>query len=126
MMGLPNAVVYVNLFGNLADYDRLKNYCDRHRIPLIEDAAQSLGSFFKKIPSGKLGDISSLSFAPSKPLPAFGNGGMVLTDSENERDLIRGLRYHAQGTINIINLKKPDWIIVDHYSLDQIWEKKNQ
>ena len=101
MMGLPNAVVYVNLFGNLADYDRLKNYCDKHRIPLIEDAAQSLGSFFKKIPSGKLGDISSLSFAPSKPLPAFGNGGMVLTDSENERDLIRGLRYHAQGTAKL-------------------------
>ena len=40
MMGLPNALVYVNLYGNLADYDRLKNYCERHRIPLIEDAAQ--------------------------------------------------------------------------------------
>ena len=101
MMGLPSAVVYVNLFGNLADYDRLKNYCDKHRIPLIEDAAQSLGSFYKKIPSGKLGDISSLSFAPSKPLPCFGNGGMVLTDSESERDFIRGLRYHGSGTAKL-------------------------
>ena len=101
MMGLPNAVVYVNLYGNLADYDRLKNYCERHRIPLIEDAAQSLGSFYKRIPSGKLGDISALSFAPSKPLPAFGNGGMVLTDSEIERDLIRSLRYHGQGTAKL-------------------------
>jgi UDP-2-acetamido-2-deoxy-ribo-hexuluronate aminotransferase len=91
----------VNLFGNLADYDRLKNYCDKHRIPLIEDAAQSLGSFYKKIPSGKLGDISSLSFAPSKPLPCFGNGGMVLTDSESERDFIRGLRYHGSGTAKL-------------------------
>jgi UDP-2-acetamido-2-deoxy-ribo-hexuluronate aminotransferase len=98
---LPDAVVYVNLYGNLADYDRLKNYCGRHRIPLIEDAAQSLGSFYKKIPSGKLGDISSLSFAPSKPLPCFGNGGMVLTDSEADMDMVRSLRYHAIGTAKL-------------------------
>jgi dTDP-4-amino-4,6-dideoxygalactose transaminase len=98
IMGLPSAMVYVNLFGNLADYDRLKNYCDAHRIPLIEDAAQSLGSTYKGIPSGKLGNISSLSFAPSKPLPCFGNGGMVLTDSESEANFVRGVRYH--GTSN--------------------------
>ena len=101
MMGLPSAVVYVNLFGNLADYDRLRNYCDKHNIPLIEDAAQSLGSCYKKIPSGKLGDISSLSFAPSKPLPCFGNGGMVLTDSEKEADFVRSIRYHGTGTAKL-------------------------
>jgi dTDP-4-amino-4,6-dideoxygalactose transaminase len=95
---LPDALVYVNLFGNLADYDRLKQYCDKHKIPLIEDAAQSLGSFYKKQPSGKLGDISSLSFAPSKPLPCFGNGGMVLTDDIDEAKFIRSLRYHGKGT----------------------------
>ena len=95
---LPDALVYVNLFGNLADYDRLREYCDKHKIPLIEDAAQSLGSIYKKVPSGKLGDISSLSFAPSKPLPCFGNGGMVLTDNQEEADFMRSLRYHAVGT----------------------------
>lgn len=97
IMGLPSAMVYVNLFGNLADYDRLRNYCDAHRIPLIEDAAQSLGSSYKGTPSGKLGDISSLSFAPSKPLPCFGNGGMVLTDSESEANFVRSIRYHGTG-----------------------------
>lgn len=96
--GLPSAVVYVNLFGNLAEYSTLKEYCVKRRIPLIEDAAQSLGSYYNKVPSGKLGDISSLSFAPSKPLPCFGNGGMVLTDSQEEADMIRSLRYHAVGT----------------------------
>jgi len=98
---LPDALVYVNLFGNLADYDRLRVYCDKHKIPLIEDAAQSLGSFYKKIPSGKLGDISSLSFAPSKPLPCFGNGGMVLTDNESEADFVRSIRYHGTGTAKL-------------------------
>lgn len=97
-VGLPSALVYVNLFGNVADYERLRKYCDRFKIPLIEDAAQSLGSYYKKMPSGSLGDMSALSFAPSKPLPCFGNGGMVLTDSEKERDIVRGLRYHAVGT----------------------------
>jgi len=96
--GLPSAVVYVNLFGNLADYERLKEYCVKRRIPLIEDAAQSFGSYYNIVPSGKLGDISTLSFAPSKPLPCFGNGGMVLTDSEQEADMVRGLRYHSAGT----------------------------
>ena len=100
IMGLPSAMVYVNLFGNLADHDRLKNYCDAHHIPLIEDAAQSLGSSYKGTPSGKLGDISSLSFAPSKPLPCFGNGGMVLTDSESEANFVRSMRYHATGNNN--------------------------
>jgi dTDP-4-amino-4,6-dideoxygalactose transaminase len=102
----PDAVVYVNLFGNLADYDGLSAYCKENKIPLVEDAAQSLGSsynkgFYKKIPSGKLGDISSLSFAPSKPLPCFGNGGMVLTDNEDEAELIRGMRYHGVGTAKL-------------------------
>ena len=46
-----DAVVYVNLFGNLADYDRLADYCKENDIPLIEDAAQSLGSFYEKSPS---------------------------------------------------------------------------
>ena len=99
--GLPNALVYVNLFGNVADYEYLREYCDKRKIPLIEDAAQSLGSEYKNIPSGKLGDISSLSFAPSKPLPCFGNGGMVLTDNEKERDYVRSIRYHATGTAKL-------------------------
>jgi|TARA_B100000035_G_scaffold279515_1_gene259170 dTDP-4-amino-4,6-dideoxygalactose transaminase len=99
--GLPDAMVYVNLFGNLADYERLKEYCVKRRIPLIEDAAQSFGSYYNIVPSGKLGDISTLSFAPSKPLPCFGNGGMVLTDNEKEADLVRSLRYHAVGTAKL-------------------------
>jgi UDP-2-acetamido-2-deoxy-ribo-hexuluronate aminotransferase len=93
----PDAVVYVNLFGNLADYDRINLYCKENKIPLIEDAAQSLGAYYKKTPSGKLGDTSVLSFSPTKNLPAFGNGGMVLTDDENMAEMIKSLRYHGVG-----------------------------
>ena len=75
-------VMYVNIFGNCVDYDKLKletSFFNEH-IPIIEDAAQSFGASRNGIPSGKMGDISVLSFDPTKNLPAYGSGGMVLTD----------------------------------------------
>ena len=98
IMGLPNAILYVNMFGNLADYKRLREYCDKHRIPLIEDAAQSQGAVYKKIPSGALGDVSVFSFDPMKNMPSFGTGGMVLTDSKDVYDKVVSLRRHGQNS----------------------------
>ena len=94
-------LVYVNLFGNIDDYDRIQEICNRKKITLFEDGAQSFGSSYKNIQSGKLGDISVLSFSPTKPLPAFGNAGMVLTDSEDEADILKGYRYHGYNGVNI-------------------------
>ena len=81
---LIGGVTYVNIFGNILDYDRLKLNLDffGNSVPLIEDAAQSFGASYKGIPSGKLGDISVLSFDPTKNLPNYGSGGMILTDDE--------------------------------------------
>ena len=95
IMGLPSAVLYVNMFGNLADYTRLREYCDQHRIPLIEDAAQSQGAMYGKTPSGALGDVSVFSFDPMKNMPSFGTGGMVLTDSKDVYDTVVSLRRHG-------------------------------
>ena len=95
IIGLPKAVMYVNLFGNIADYDRLRNYCDAHGIPLIEDAAQSQGAHHGKIASGKLGDVSVFSFDPMKNMPSFGSGGMVLTDRKEVHDTVKSLRRHG-------------------------------
>lgn len=78
------ALMYVNLYGNCVDYDKLLtlDHFFNTPIPIIEDAAQSFGSSYKGIPSGKLGTVSCLSFAPTKPLNNYGTGGMVLTDDE--------------------------------------------
>lgn len=95
IMGLPKAILYVNLFGNTADYDRLKNYCSAYRIPLIEDAAQSQGAYHGNIPSGALGDVSVFSFDPMKNMPSFGSGGMVLTDSKDVYESAKSLRRHG-------------------------------
>jgi len=98
VIGLPKAVLYVNLFGNLANYERLRTYCDTHKIPLIEDAAQSQGAMYGNTPSGKLGDVSVFSFDPMKNMPSFGAGGMVLTDNEDVYHTVRSLRRHGIGT----------------------------
>jgi dTDP-4-amino-4,6-dideoxygalactose transaminase len=75
-------VLYVNLYGNILDYEKLQLVTKffGNDIPIIEDAAQSFGASFKNRPSGSLGTISCLSFDPTKNFNNYGNGGMVLTD----------------------------------------------
>jgi len=89
-------MMYVNLYGNVLDQDRLKVYTDffnsENRIAVIEDAAQSFGSSWRGRPSGSLGDISCLSFDPMKNLPNYGSGGMVLTDDAWIAEAILDLR----------------------------------
>ena len=91
----PDAVVYVNLYGNTAEYDRIQAYCQKNQIVLIEDAAQSQGAYYKDSPSGTLGDVSVFSFDPMKNMPSFGSGGMVLTDNKDICERVISLRRHA-------------------------------
>jgi dTDP-4-amino-4,6-dideoxygalactose transaminase len=93
-----STVMYPNLFGHIVDYDKLKvqaQFFDN--LYIIEDAAQSFGAKYKGKPSGSLGDISVLSFDPTKNFNNFGSGGMILTDSpavyENLRDLRNNGKY---------------------------------
>lgn len=78
-----NSVMYANLFGHCADYDKLRLHTEffSNDIFVIEDAAQSFGATYKGRPSGSLGDVSVLSFDPTKNLNNYGSGGMILTDS---------------------------------------------
>lgn len=90
------ALMYVNLFGNIIDYDHLRTLTDlffeKRNIPIIEDAAQSFGASYHGIPSGKLGNVSVLSFDPTKNLNNYGSGGMLLTDSPIIYNELRDLR----------------------------------
>jgi dTDP-4-amino-4,6-dideoxygalactose transaminase len=80
--GNVDTVMYVNMFGNVLDYDKLVNVTRffNSDVTVIEDAAQSFGASYNGIPSGKLGDVSVLSFDPTKNLSNYGSGGMILTD----------------------------------------------
>jgi dTDP-4-amino-4,6-dideoxygalactose transaminase len=78
-----NCIMYANLFGHVIDYNRFRLLTEffNDGIYIIEDAAQSFGASYQGRPSGSLGDVSVLSFDPTKNLNNYGSGGMVLTDS---------------------------------------------
>lgn len=75
------ACVPMHTFGHPADLDGLSEVCQRWHIPLIEDAAESLGSFYKGRHTGTLGVVGTLSFNGNKIITT-GGGGMILTNAE--------------------------------------------
>ena len=90
------AVIVVNLYGNMADMDALQAICDRHGIYLIEDAAESLGSTYKNIKSGKFGIGSVFSFHRTKTITT-GEGGMLLLDDDKLYERCKFLRDHGRA-----------------------------
>ena len=86
------AVISVNLYGQCADYDEINAVCDRHQIPVIEDAAQSFGARYKERNSGRLTTMGTTSFYPSKPLAAYGDAGALFTDCDDLAQRLRVLR----------------------------------
>jgi pyridoxal phosphate-dependent aminotransferase EpsN len=76
---LPRAVVIVNLYGQSADFTPLLNICGHYNVPIIEDAAESLGATYKDKASGTLGKFGVYSFNGNKILTTSG-GGMLVSD----------------------------------------------
>ncbi|RAH97665.1 hypothetical protein DLJ53_27850 [Acuticoccus sediminis] len=92
----PGAVMPVDLFGRPADYPALKAAADAHGLPLISDAAQSFGGALDGNRVGSLAPISCVSFYPTKPLGAFGDGGAVMTDEDDLAAAVRQIRTHGR------------------------------
>jgi dTDP-3-amino-3,4,6-trideoxy-alpha-D-glucose transaminase len=85
------AVVVVHLFGNVAPVAEIEAL----GVPVLEDAAQAIGSRAPAGRPGALGTAATLSFFPSKNLGAFGDGGAVLTRDDEIADRVRMLRFHG-------------------------------
>lgn len=83
----PAAVIIVNLYGNPANYEELLKITKAHNTPVLEDAAESLGSTYKGIQTGNFGDISIISFNGNKIITTSG-GGMALVGSKEAHDKI--------------------------------------
>lgn len=79
---LPKAVIVVNLYGQSADYDKLLGVCNDLNIPILEDAAESLGATYKGIYSGTLGKFGAYSFNGNKIITTSGGGMLVSNDLE--------------------------------------------
>ncbi len=76
------AIMPVHLTGRVGEFDKIKDIANSYNIPIIEDAAQSIGSTFKNVKSGLLGDVACFSTHPLKNLNAMGDGGFLTTNSE--------------------------------------------
>lgn len=86
---MPRAVIVVNLYGQSADMDTLLAICRRYDVPVIEDAAESLGARYKGKPSGTHGIMGVYSFNGNKIITTSG-GGMLISD---DRELIEKARF---------------------------------
>ncbi len=89
------AVIVVDLYGNMPDMGAILAVCDRHGVPLIEDAAEAIGSTYRGLPAGGFGIASTFSFHGSKTITT-GEGGMLLTDDESLHARCAFLRDHGR------------------------------
>ncbi len=99
------AIIIVHAFGNAADFGKLNSLCKKRNIKLIEDASESLGSFYNKNNkhTGTIGDLGVISFNGNKIITA-GAGGMILTNNNILNKKIRYLIKQAKDdTLNFIH-----------------------
>jgi dTDP-4-amino-4,6-dideoxygalactose transaminase len=89
------ALVPVHLYGQCADIDALQHLADEFRLMLIEDAAQAIGGAWRGRRAGALGISASFSFYPTKNLSAYGEAGLVTTNSPDMAAHMRRLRNHG-------------------------------
>jgi dTDP-4-amino-4,6-dideoxygalactose transaminase len=101
------AIIAVHLYGLAADMDPIVAFAKARRLPVIEDNAQAIGAAYKGRPTGSIGDVACLSFYPTKNLGAYGDAGMVVTNSSEIAARIRNLRNHGQTAKYVSS--EPGW-----------------
>jgi len=87
----------VSLYGQPADMEAIQAIADKHNLKVIVDGAQSFGSTFEGETDSTLGDISTTSFFPAKPLGCFGDGGAIFTNDDTLAEKMKSLRVHGQS-----------------------------
>ena len=88
-------IIPVHLYGHPADMDPINAVAQRHRLKVIEDAAQAHGALYRGRKAGSLGHAAGFSFYPGKNLGALGDGGAVTTDDDELADQIRLIRNYG-------------------------------
>lgn len=101
----PVGLIPVDLFGQPADYDRLLPIARENGLWVMCDAAQAFGATYKGRKVGTLGDVSTTSFFPAKPLGCYGDGGAIFTDDPELAATLRSLRVHGQGSDKYDNVR---------------------
>src|SRR6185312_8338006 len=89
------AIMPVHLYGQMADMDAIMQIADQHKLIVIEDAAQAIGSEYKGRRAGSIGHYGCFSFFPSKNLGCAGDGGMIVTQDAQRAEKLRIIRGHG-------------------------------
>ena len=90
------AIIPVHLFGQVTQMKPIMEIARCHKLAVIEDACQSIGATQDAVKCGAIGDLGCFSFYPTKNLGAFGDGGLVTTNSQNLAQKVKILRDHGQ------------------------------
>ncbi len=92
------AIIPVHLYGQMASMNEIMDIADKNNIPVVEDAAQAIGSQFSNgFYAGSIGLAGCFSFYPTKNLGAFGEGGLITTNNEQFADKLKKLRNHGMA-----------------------------
>lgn len=91
------AILPVDVFGQIADMDAIREIARRHNLRVIEDSCESLGSRYRGRRAGSLGDVGVFGFYPNKQITT-GEGGMIVTDDDAVADLCRSMRNQGRDT----------------------------
>ncbi len=91
------AIMPVSLYGQPPNLDAIQAIADKYKLKVIIDGAQSFGSTYKGKTDSNLGDISTTSFFPAKPLGCYGDGGAVFTNDDELAQKMKSLRVHGQS-----------------------------
>lgn len=96
-LNLPvEGILPVNIFGQCADYKRIKRIAQEWNLWILEDAAQSIGAHVNGVKTGTFGDVGTFSFYPTKNLGALGDAGAVCTNNDELASRIFSLRNHGR------------------------------
>lgn len=93
----PNtkAIIPVHLYGQPCDMEKIMSIAKKHNLRVIEDCCQAIGAEFKGQKVGTFGDIGCYSFFPTKNLGGMGDGGMLITNDDEIKKRVIGLRNHG-------------------------------
>ena len=105
-LGLKASVVIpVDLFGLPADIDAISAIAHDNGIKVLVDGAQSFGAESKGRKVGSMGDATTTSFFPAKPLGCYGDGGAIFTNNDNDKEIINSIRLHGKGSEKYDNVR---------------------
>ena len=101
----PAVVIAVDLFGQPADVDAIEEVARAENVKVLIDGAQSFGASSKGRKVGCMGDATTTSFFPAKPLGCYGDGGAVFTNNDEDAEKIHSIRLHGRGTQKYDNVR---------------------